>query len=111
MHSAFELVLAPRPPFRLDLTVWTLRRRSDNIVDRWDGRVYRRVLSLAGETVAVAVTRAGSLKAPRLRVSVEGRTLGSGVETAVRMSLERLLGLDQDLRGFYGVAAQDEPLK
>jgi hypothetical protein len=38
--------LEPVPPFRLDLTVWTLRRRPDNAVDRWDGQTYRRVLHL-----------------------------------------------------------------
>jgi DNA-3-methyladenine glycosylase II len=35
VHTSF--VLEPIPPFRLDLTVWTLRRRPDNIIDRWDG--------------------------------------------------------------------------
>ena len=38
--------LAPTPPFRLDLAVWTLRRRVENGVDRWDGTTYRRVLPL-----------------------------------------------------------------
>jgi hypothetical protein len=33
--TSFEL--RPVPPFRLDLTVCTLRRRTHNIVDRWDG--------------------------------------------------------------------------
>src|SRR2546422_8595024 len=34
----------PVPPFRLDLTVWALRRRARNLVDRWDGTTYRRVV-------------------------------------------------------------------
>jgi len=29
--------LKPVAPFRLDLTVWTLRRRPHNLIDRWDG--------------------------------------------------------------------------
>ena len=53
-----SFVLQPVPPFRRDLTVWTLRRRPDNALDRWDGRTYRRVLVLAsllfpGDDVAV----------------------------------------------------------
>lgn len=40
----FFLDLKPAPPFRLHLTVWALRRRPDNIVDRRDGRTYCRVL-------------------------------------------------------------------
>jgi len=27
-------------PYRLDLTVWTLRRRAHNEIDRWDGSSY-----------------------------------------------------------------------
>jgi hypothetical protein len=41
--------LDPVPPFRLDLTAWLLRRRADNIIDRWDGKCYHRVLILENE--------------------------------------------------------------
>ena len=44
----FQFSLAPTPPFRLGLAVWTLRRRVQNAVDRWDGTTYRRVLPLGG---------------------------------------------------------------
>jgi DNA-3-methyladenine glycosylase II len=54
-----SLVLRPRAPFRLDLTVWALRRRALNQVDTWDGSTYRRVLLLADTPVAVAVTQEG----------------------------------------------------
>jgi hypothetical protein len=33
--------ICPVMPFRLDLTVWALRRRSMNAVDFWDGETYR----------------------------------------------------------------------
>lgn len=51
-----SFVLEPISPFRLDLTVWALRRRPDNVVDRWDGQAYRRVLPLLAGSVGVAVT-------------------------------------------------------
>ena len=54
-------------PYRLDLTVWTLRRRPHNLVDRWDGETYRRTLAVSGEPVEVAVIQTGSPKAPRLQ--------------------------------------------
>ena len=38
------LSLVPLPPFRLNLTVWALRRRPDNAIDRWDGQTYRHIL-------------------------------------------------------------------
>jgi len=42
------LVLRPRPPFRLDLTVWALRRRDRNRLDCWDGGTYRHIRSYPG---------------------------------------------------------------
>jgi DNA-3-methyladenine glycosylase II len=93
--------LAPVPPFRLDLTVWAVRRRPDNAVDRWDGQTYRRALLLSRGLVDVAVTQVEPPKTPRLHVSVEGQPLGSKVEAAVASALERLLGLRIDLAGFY----------
>jgi DNA-3-methyladenine glycosylase II len=107
---ATTLFLTPRPPFRLDLTVWTLRRRPDNVVDRWDGHVYRRVISLTGGAAAVAVTQVGSPEAPVLRVDLDGRPRCRDADAAVRASLERLLGIDRDLTGFYDAAARDEAL-
>ena len=59
-RDTFEL--EPVSPFRLDLTVWTLRRRPDNVVDRWDGTTYRRVLPLPAGPVEVAVTQAGAAR-------------------------------------------------
>jgi hypothetical protein len=40
----FSFIIAVRPPFRLDLTVWALRRRPINEADRWDGSVDRRTI-------------------------------------------------------------------
>ncbi len=47
--------LEPVAPFRLDLTAWALRRRAENIIDRWDGSTYRRVLILEGLPVEVEI--------------------------------------------------------
>ena len=56
--------LRPVPPFRLDLTAWALRRRSRNLIDRWDGTTYRRVVALGGRPTELAVRQAGSSAAP-----------------------------------------------
>lgn len=39
-------IIRPLPPYRLDLTAWALRRRARNLIDRWDGSSYRRVIRL-----------------------------------------------------------------
>src|ERR1035437_10282628 len=97
----------PVAPFRLDLTVWTLRRRPHNLIDRWDGETYRRTLVLAGGPVEVAVTQTGPPNVPRLRVTVHGIPLRSKEKQAVTAALERLLGYRIDLAAFYRLASRD----
>ena len=122
--SAVTFLLDPPPPFRLDLTVWTLRRRPDNLVDRWDGETYRRVLPLGNdgegdETVEMAVSQIGPLDAPRLRVALSGAQVTARPERAeraeraaraARATLTRTLGLEADLSAFYRFAAADAHL-
>jgi DNA-3-methyladenine glycosylase II len=102
-RNAFELT--PLSPFRLDLTVWTLRRRAHNIVDRWDGTTYRRVLPLPEGPVEVAVSQPTSSEEARLQVAVAGQSVSAAIRAAVTMSLERLLGLRIDMTEFYQFAA------
>jgi DNA-3-methyladenine glycosylase II len=108
--SQDAFLLEPIPPFRLDLTAWTLRRRPDNAIDRWDGATYRRVLTPAGGPVEVAVVQRGPPETPRLRVTVRGAPPGSELKQAVTAALERLLGLQIDLAEFYRLASRDAEL-
>jgi DNA-3-methyladenine glycosylase II len=107
---ADSFLLEPRSPFRLDLTVWVLRRRPDNVVDRWDGHTYRRVVLLPAGPVEVAVTQIEPPESPRLRVSVTDHPLQPKLRSAVTMVLERLLGLRTDLAKFYRFAARQAQL-
>ena len=102
--------LRPRPPFRLDLTAWALRRRAQNAIDVWDRRTYRRALLVSGRPVAVVVAQTAGPDAPRLAVEITGRQLGSSTESIVSEALTRLLGLQIDLAGFYARAAGDPVL-
>ena len=102
--------LKPIPPFRLDLTVWALRRRPSNAIDRWDGQTYRRVLVLNGRPVEAAVTQSGPSDSPRLHVALAGQRLAPNLKTAAVKSLECLLGLRINLSDFYRSAATDAKL-
>lgn len=104
-HLSFSL--GPVPPFRLDLTAWALRRRPDNGIDSWDGRVYRRVLVIDGRPVAVAVTQEGRPARPRLHVELTATRLPPDARASVTVLLERMLGLRTNLRPFYRLAARD----
>lgn len=107
-RNTFEV--QPVSPFRLDLTVWTLRRRSHNIVDRWDGTTYRRVLPLPTGPVEVAVTQVALPESALLKVAVMGQPVSSEVRAAVTASLGRLLGLRIDLTEFQQFAGHDQLL-
>jgi DNA-3-methyladenine glycosylase II len=98
-------------PFRLDLTVWALRRRPDNAVDTWDGRTYRRALEVESGTVELAAVQAGSTAAPRLAVTLTGTQLDQRAVEAARAALTRLLGTDVDLAPFYRLAERDPLLR
>lgn len=106
-----SLELRPRPPFRLDLTVWALRRREQNQIDTWDGRCYRRALLLAGGPVEVTVRQAGRTSAPRLEVTVEGARPTGPNDALVGAALVRLLGLQVDLSGFYARVERDRAFR
>lgn len=99
--------LEPAPPFSLELTVWALRRRPDNAVDRWDGKTYRRALPVAGKFAEVSVTQTGRSKSPRLQVTVVGARRAAGIESFVTVTLNRMLGLQVCLSGFYRIAETD----
>jgi DNA-3-methyladenine glycosylase II len=98
-------------PLRLDLTVWALRRRPHNLVDRWDGIWYRRTLVLGLRPVEVSVRQAPVSSV--LTVELRGSSVALGDDTVVevRRVLERTLGLGVDLGGFYRMAERDERLR
>ena len=104
-HGAFSIKAAP--PFRLDLSVWALRRRRVNALDRWDGKSYRRALTFIDGEVELSVTQAGGAEAPCLDIALVGDRVGRDVEAKVVASLERMLGLKVDLSSFYKMAAAD----
>lgn len=109
VHTSF--VLDPVSPFSLNLTVWTLRRRADNVVDRWDGQTYRRVLVINDKPFEIAVTQFEESGTLRMRVSVTGEGIGSDVKAQVTAALECLLGIYIDLTKFYRFAKKDKVLR
>ncbi len=108
--ASFSFQLDPVPPFRLDLTVWALRRRQENLIDRWDGGTYTRVLLPHDNPLEVAVSSVGSMGRPRLRVVVQGSRPSSRVRSEVREILTSMLGIQADLSAFYRMAERNRKL-
>jgi DNA-3-methyladenine glycosylase II len=105
------LILQPIAPFRLDLTVWALRRRARNAIDRWDGVTYRRVIVLGGRPTELAVRQEGPPAKPRLIVTATppGRTLVE--RRQIRSIVGSLLGSGIDLRDWYRMTEADRRLR
>ena len=105
-----RFTLRPRPPFRLDLTVWALRRRAHNVVDRFDDGIWRRVLVIGKSPVGVAVaqTRRGERPEIEVRISAARPQM---VKAEVSAIVTRMLGLERDLSDFYKLARRDTHLR
>jgi DNA-3-methyladenine glycosylase II len=105
------MIIRAVPPFRLDLTVWALRRRPRNAIDRWDGTTYRRVLVLGRRRVELAVRQQGRSATPHVIVTATPPVDTKADAQRVRRTVERLLGLRIDLSQWYRTARRDRHLR
>ena len=105
-----EYHLKPLPPFRLDLTVWVLRRRPDNAIDLWDGQTYRRALIVEGEVTAIEVTQTGTLESPSLTVTATGSLSSNKLKAGTSVIVKKILGTQVDLTDFYRFAENEKDL-
>jgi|SRR5215469_12050033 len=92
--------IVPIRPFRLDLTVWALRRRPTNQIDYWDGSTFRRVLEIDHKPLEISVEQEGPADRARLVVNATARDLAQSTQVEVKNQLARMLGLRQDLSSF-----------
>jgi DNA-3-methyladenine glycosylase II len=104
------MIIRPRPPFRLDFTVWALRRRARNAIDRWDGTTYRRVVVIGSRVTELAIRQSGSSAAPRIIVTATPSLRTAADRRHVRSLVDRLLGLHVDLSEWYRVARRNRRL-
>ena len=107
-HLSFKLKVAM--PFRLDLTAWALRRRSNNIMDRWVDGSWRRVLVFKEKPIEVAVNQELLRDNTMLQVSLAGLRLAESSKKDVIAILEKCLGIKKDLHEFYQFAKKDDTL-
>jgi DNA-3-methyladenine glycosylase II len=104
------MILRPIPPFRLDFTVWALRRRPRNAIDRWDGTTYRRIVMIGSRLTELAIRQSGSQAVPRVIVTATPSLRTPTERRQLRSILDRLLGLRIDLSQWYRVAHRDRRL-
>jgi DNA-3-methyladenine glycosylase II len=108
--AELTFTLQPRSPFRLDLTVWALRRRAHNVVDRFDDGIWRRVLVIGKSPIAVAVMQTRHGARPEIEVGISAAR-PQAVKAEVAAIITRMLGLERDLSEFYRLARTDPRLR
>jgi DNA-3-methyladenine glycosylase II len=107
-----KLTLSVVAPFRLDFTVWALRRRKTNIVDRWDEGQYSRVLVFGNYPVRIVIAQEGTSRDPNLCVTLQCQKAITGqIEKDALALIKTMLGLAIDLQPFYKSATENEPLR
>lgn len=105
-----SFLVQPRAPFRLGLTVWALRRRKHNRIDQWDGTVYTRVLVVGKLPVKVCVSQRQADDHPELLVNVWSPAPVDQGASRISEVLQRMLGFQVDVTGFYTLAEKDPRL-
>lgn len=109
MHETV-ITIPVMPSFRLDFTVWVLRRRPKNTIDVWDGQRYSRVFILDDVPVKVAVLLepAGERKkTAQLLVTLRShRRLSTRQRADATTAVHKTLGLDTDVRSFYTMSVR-----
>jgi DNA-3-methyladenine glycosylase II len=108
--AGLTFTLRPQPPFRLDLTVWALRRRAHNVVDRFDDGVWRRVLVIGNSPVLIAVRQTRFGEHPEIEVTILA-SRPQAMKAEIAAIVTRMLGLDRDLSDFYRLACGDAHLR
>jgi DNA-3-methyladenine glycosylase II len=108
--AELTFTLQPRPPFRLDLTVWAIRRRAHNVVDRFDDGCWRRVLIIGKSPVALTVRQTHHGARPEIEVRISAAR-PQAVKPEVAAIVTRMLGLERDLSDFYRLARADARLR
>jgi DNA-3-methyladenine glycosylase II len=104
-------VLDPVPPFRLDLTVWALRRRPGNRIDQWDGTTYTRVLVLDGQPVNMTVSEQSEPGHPHLLVTASSPVPLADLAVRTSLTCQRMLGVATDVSAFAVLARRDPALR
>lgn len=103
-----KFTLPVLPPFRLDFTVWALRRRNKNIIDSWDGTYYIRVFTLENEPVKVKIEQ--NINKSQIIITASSLRSIPAMQQTISKLLNRMLGLAVNLESFYHLARKDERL-
>lgn len=101
-----SFTLKTKPPFDFNLTLGIYQKFENDLVDRFDGKTYKRVLLVDGKPYLTKTVSNGSIESPNLEVEVEP-TSGTNVQNEIKKKLRFMLGIDDDVTAFYKLAESD----
>lgn len=104
MHTSFSLF--PVLPFRLDFTIWALRRRRINLVDLWDNNCYERLFIIDDQPVKISVEQ----KNKESILIFTHTKINNNIKNKLILLLEKMLNLNLNLNNFYKIASEDSHL-
>jgi DNA-3-methyladenine glycosylase II len=106
-----KLILSTIPPFRLDLTVWALRRRPKNIVDQWNGNQYIRVIFCNDSLVKLTITQKFERINPKIIVLLQSqKEITPEMQRNIQVLIQNMFGLTVNLQPFYTLASNNKVL-
>ncbi len=98
-------------PFRLDLTVWALRRRQKNILDQWNENQYTRVIVCSNAPVKLTIAQKFESNNPIIIVSMQSKNeITPGMQKNIQSMIQNMFGLTMNLQPFYALANNNESL-
>lgn len=103
-----EFTVTPRRPYSLALTAARYARFPE-VVDRFDGRAYERLLFAGRRRALLTVTQEGVPSRAVLRATLDGDADAPAVVALARRVIGVALGADVDVRAFYR-AHRDDPV-
>ncbi|MBW2306101.1 MAG: DNA-3-methyladenine glycosylase 2 [Deltaproteobacteria bacterium] len=103
--------LRPIPPYDFDLTAaYATYFRGHYGAESFRDNVFRRLLDFGDRLCLVSVRSTGTIDSPLLELEVQGAALDETVVSEARRLVARILGADQDMAPFYGMAFEDPML-
>jgi DNA-3-methyladenine glycosylase II len=106
------VILTPKAPFDFQHTLTFLEDyKADGIYRKIMGQELRFAMTVLGKPVAFFVKSMGTLKRPRLELTLHAKKLDDDIIKAAKEQLIFYLSLDDDFSAFYKLAEKDDAFK
>jgi len=100
-----KFFIKPKPPFNFDLVGSLYSRFPVQCVDYYSDGIYERALKIKDKVQLIKVRSVGSKEKSKLSIEVLPDKAGKSL---IEKKIKWMLGIDDDIRGFYKIALKDK---